>query len=118
MTPEEPEETAPLLTPEERAKIDKEDADLIQRWSERLSKEELKVRLQTCIDVYGQQIDAAEVEIEGLKAVLWMMEHGYDDPREGARALNTKKRRTPEEDKALRDFVRYLQQSAKEPPSH
>jgi hypothetical protein len=118
MTPEEGEEIAPLLTPEELAKIGKEDAELFQRWSERLSKEELEVRLQSCIDVYGQMIDAAEVEIEGLRALLWMIDHGYDDLWEGVRALNAKKRRTPEEDRALRNFVRYLQQSAKEPPSH
>jgi hypothetical protein len=110
-------ETGSRLTPEERARIEKEETELFRRWSERLSKAELKLRLQTYGDVHDQLIESAQVEIEGLKGVLWMWDHGYADLGEALRTLNSKKTRTPEEDKAFRDYVRYLRQRAKEPPS-
>jgi hypothetical protein len=118
MTSGEAEETASLLTPEERARIEKEETDLFLRWKERLSKEELKVRLQTYIHAHDQLVESAEVEIEGLKALLWIIEQGYASVWEAVRTLSSKKRRTPEEDNALRNYVRYLRQRAKEPPAH
>ena len=106
-----------MLTPEERAKIEKEDEELIQRWSAELSEGELLVRLQTYGDAMGANADTIGVEIAGLKALVWMMQHCHKSPLESVRMLCNKKTRTMEETAALYAWKQYLLQSASRPTS-
>ena len=107
-----PEGIAPDLTPEERAKIEKEDAELVQSWAAELSKDELVARLEAYANATGDLVDALGVEAAGLKALLWMCHYCGKPMLESVRMIRAKTKRTREENDALNAWNRYMLQCA------
>jgi hypothetical protein len=98
------------MTPEEIANIEKENDDLIKLWKECLSKEELRVRLQTTSDQLEAKVLALQVEVAGLQALLWFMDHYDTSPQEAIRMVRNKTTRTPEEAQSLQAWDQFMLQ--------
>jgi hypothetical protein len=100
------------MTPEEYAKIEHQEEELIKRWSGQLSKDELPAWLEARADDMGAKAQATEIEIAGLEALVWMMKHYQAPPRAAIRTARDKSTKTLEEAEALDAWNRYVRQNS------
>ncbi len=96
------------MTPEERARIEKDEEDKIKLWSEQLSKEELKAWLEASINDLGDKHAAVEIELHGRLALVWIADHCQMPPLEALRFLRKKETLSLDETQALDAWDKFI----------
>src|ERR1035441_4521711 len=99
------EEQPPLLTPEERTEIEKENSELLTEWHRSLSSEEFQAWVQAHREDQAGKIAGLEQEDSDIEAVMRIVE-GHGNPIATIESVWRKDHRTLAEAEALDAFKR------------